>query len=62
MTTETWVNKTRCPRCGQVCQPIEVHGHTQCNVCGSVMEECCQGETVSEAQEKREDADKGDGV
>jgi len=52
---------TRCSRCQQMCSPIEVHGHTQCNVCGSVMEECCQGETACKPPERRED-EGGDAV
>jgi hypothetical protein len=32
-----------CPRCGGVGR-IEVHGHSQCAVCGSVIDDCCQGE------------------
>ena len=49
---------TRCNRCQQLCSPIEIHGHTQCNVCGSVMEECCQGETVCQprTEEKVDEA------
>lgn len=33
----------RCPRCGQSGK-IEVHGHYQCAACGSVIDDCCQGE------------------
>ena len=48
---------TRCNRCGQLCSPIELHGHTQCSVCGSVMEECCQGETAEKPPGGREEED-----
>lgn len=54
---------TRCSRCQQMCSPIEVHGHTQCNRCGSVMEECCQGENVvSSTTEVREEKGNDDAV
>ena len=33
----------RCPRCGRTGK-IEVHGHYQCAACGSVIDDCCQGE------------------
>ena len=36
----------KCPRCRCDCNPIDVHGHRQCNRCGSVIDECCQGEQV----------------
>lgn len=52
----------RCSRCQQMCSPIEVHGHTQCNRCGSVMEECCQGENVSSTPEVREERSNDDAV
>ena len=52
---------TRCNRCGQLCDPIEMHGHTQCSLCGSVLEECCQGETAEKPPVPREEED-GDAV
>lgn len=32
-----------CPRCKVALQTIEVHGHLQCIVCKTVIEDCCQG-------------------
>lgn len=32
-----------CPRCKTALQTIEIHGHLQCIVCKSVVEDCCQG-------------------
>lgn len=37
-----------CPRCGTRLRLIEVHGHTQCVECGSVVDDCCQGEVCQE--------------
>ena len=34
----------RCPRCQGVLRTIEIHGHTQCEICKAVVEECCQGQ------------------
>jgi hypothetical protein len=33
-----------CPWCGQLSQIIWVHGHGQCSLCGTNIEECCRGE------------------
>lgn len=35
----------RCPRCGAPESIIEVHGHGQCAMCKSNIDDCCQGET-----------------
>lgn len=36
----------RCERC--LCEDlVEIHGHTQCTNCGSIVEECCRGEAPS---------------
>lgn len=40
-------NKMRCPRCQCAMTPIEVHGHLQCEVCKSNVQDCCQGETCA---------------
>tara|TARA_A100001011_G_scaffold395902_1_gene492238 strand:- start:8711 stop:8935 length:225 start_codon:yes stop_codon:yes gene_type:complete len=38
-----------CPRCGTLlASVVEVHGHRQCSACGSVIEDCCQGECAYE--------------
>ena len=33
-----------CQWCGQLSQIIWVHGHGQCSLCGTNIEECCRGE------------------
>lgn len=33
-----------CPYCGQLTQVIWVHGHGQCMVCKTIIDECCRGE------------------
>ena len=33
-----------CQRCGQPSQIIWVHGHGQCSLCGTNIDECCRGE------------------
>jgi hypothetical protein len=39
---------TRCVRCGtSLASIVEVHGHSQCSVCGSVIDDCCQGECTN---------------
>ena len=53
---------TRCSRCQQLCNPIDVHGSVKCSVCGSVMEECCTGETVCKPPEVGEERGANDGV
>ena len=32
-----------CPRCKTALQTVEVHGHLQCVMCKTVVEDCCQG-------------------
>ncbi len=39
--------KRKCPRCNGEGQMIDIHGHVQCSICGSVIDDCCQGETAS---------------
>ena len=56
------MSKTRCSRCQQLCDPIDVHGSVRCSICGSVIDECCQGETVSKPSERREGRGNDDGV
>ena len=38
-------NKNQCPRCMSLTSFILVHGHYQCLICKSVVDDCCQGET-----------------
>ena len=35
---------TRCPRCQSEVSLVFVHGHYQCPVCKSNVDDCCQGE------------------
>ena len=34
-----------CPRCHAMTRPIGVHGHIQCEICKSNIDDCCSGET-----------------
>ena len=36
--------KMLCNRCGYEGDPLYVHGHTQCQMCRQVIDDCCQGE------------------
>ena len=38
-------DKNQCPRCMSLTSFILVHGHYQCLICKSVVDDCCQGET-----------------
>ena len=38
---------TLCSWCGQPAQIIWVHGHGQCSLCGTNIDECCRGENCS---------------
>lgn len=38
----TW----RCPMCHQPSEPVDVHGHVQCRVCGQNVDPCCSGENA----------------
>ena len=33
----------RCPRCQGILQTMNVHGHEQCVLCHSIVDDCCQG-------------------
>ena len=33
-----------CPRCHALIQPVAVHGHYQCQICKSNIDDCCSGE------------------
>ena len=33
-----------CPRCHSIIQPVAVHGHYQCQICKSNIDDCCSGE------------------
>ncbi len=36
--------KVKCERCGSIKEPNYCHGHTQCEDCKCVIDDCCQGE------------------
>ena len=38
-------NMIICPRCHATIQPVVVHGHYQCQICKSNIDDCCSGET-----------------
>ncbi len=42
----------RCPRCQGNLQTINVHGHEQCIICNSVVDDCCQGEIIQKVEKK----------
>jgi hypothetical protein len=33
----------RCPRCQGTLQTVNIHGHEQCVLCHSIVDDCCQG-------------------
>ncbi len=37
-------NMQICPRCHTTIQPVVVHGHYQCQICKSNIDDCCSGE------------------
>ena len=37
----------RCPRCTCILEWIYVHGHYQCAVCKTIVNDCCSGEKAS---------------
>ena len=37
-------NMQICPRCHATIQPVVVHGHYQCQICKSNIDDCCSGE------------------
>jgi len=40
-------NRVRCNYCGNDSQIVWVHGHGQCRMCGTNIDECCRGEQVN---------------
>jgi len=40
--------RIRCPYCGRDAELVWVHGHAQCPVCGTNVDECCRGEQAPE--------------
>ena len=43
----------RCPRCQGSLKTVNVHGHDQCVVCGSIVDDCCQGEALCEGVQQK---------
>lgn len=35
-----------CPYCGQISKIVWVHGHGQCAICKTTIDECCRGEII----------------
>ena len=46
-----------CPYCGNPVRVIRVHGHGQCSVCHTVIDECCRGEQIEQTERKQKDHD-----
>ena len=42
--TQRGMMMTRCPRCQSEVSLVFVHGHYQCPMCKSNVDDCCQGE------------------
>ena len=42
------MSKTRCSYCGHEGAPVPVHGHGQCERCGTNIEPCCSGANAAE--------------
>ena len=47
-------NITTCLWCNQASTIIWVHGHGQCSICGTNIEECCRGENCFPAKDTDE--------
>ena len=46
---------TICPRCGQETSMIPIHGHYQCIICMSVVDDCCNGLTCQQMAQTKEE-------
>ena len=53
--------KEICSLCHKETVPIEVHGHTQCEVCHGNYSPCCSGETNYEPGKQTEGTTGGEG-
>lgn len=42
------LERLRCPYCGREADLVWIHGHAQCSVCGTNVDECCRGEQAAE--------------
>ena len=46
-----------CPLCNCPTEPIEVHGHIQCQICHGNYSPCCNGETNDSCTKLEETSD-----
>lgn len=46
-----------CPICNRPTPQVDVHGHTQCTVCGNNIGPCCQGETCNMDYDENSDTE-----
>lgn len=44
-----------CPYCGQVSKIVWVHGHGQCFICKSIIDECCRVEPETPQPKEEEE-------
>ncbi len=44
-----------CPACGHSTDPVHVHGHYQCSVCGINIMPCCDGAECDIAGQEADD-------
>ncbi len=44
-----------CPYCGQLSKIVWVHGHGQCSVCKTTVDECCRGEIIGNIENSDSD-------
>ena len=45
--TETAKEVEFCPLCKTALTVVNVHGHYQCSVCNTIVNDCCNGEKAS---------------
>ncbi len=50
-----------CEWCGQLAIIVWVHGHGQCSVCGTNVDECCRGENCQDHSDQKPSAQKTNG-
>ena len=50
-------NMIVCPRCHALIQPVAVHGHYQCQICKSNIDDCCSGEVCQPINISQEEDD-----
>ncbi len=52
--------RIHCPYCGRISGLVWVHGHAQCEACGTNVDECCRGEQAPEDPEDEGEPGGGD--